>query len=431
MLRNLLKKLKIIPSSEDNLSKSQELLVDFGSISFLTPISKQIMVSVEASGSIRSTVDCLSIFPETFSLPGSHQVTVTLKPEMLVPGALLEGSLVIETQSTKRLIRVTGFIENTGILEKTSSVIFNNAPWGLIKKFSCEPTRIRSIAFVNNGESIVTGSDDCQLRWIDINSARIEKEQYPASIWSLASTRDGKLLALGLQDGTITVLDSTTRESIWSQKIHSGMIAGLAFTPDASVLVAGSGDRTLSVWNTQTGQLLYRPISAPSPNGKKPGVITSVAVSSNGLVLAASSQTRNIDLWEVQTGQHLRQLNGHMGNVWAVVFSLDGHLLVSGSYDKTVRLWDTQSGKDIRKIEGFNRDIYSIAVSPNGKLIATASGEPKVRIWDADSGNRLANLENGYLLIWKLSFAPTQKLLAGALDSGEVYLWTVGNETEK
>ena len=71
------------------------------------------------------------------------------------------------------------------------------------------------------------------------------------------------------------------------------------------------------------------------------GAVTTVAVSPDGHRIVSGSQDRSVRLWDVETGQQIGQpLEGHADHVNSVSFSPDGRRIVSGSKDQTVRLWD-------------------------------------------------------------------------------------------
>ena len=65
----------------------------------------------------------------------------------------------------------------------------------------------------------------------------------------------------------------------------------------------------------------------------------SVCFNPDGRRLASSSPDRTVRLWDVETGACVKTLKGHGNNVTSVCFSPDGKQLASGSYDSTVRLW--------------------------------------------------------------------------------------------
>ena len=73
-----------------------------------------------------------------------------------------------------------------------------------------------------------------------------------------------------------------------------------------------------------------------------------MAFSPDGHRIVSGSCDKTVRLWDADTGQPIgAPLTGHTDRVNSVAFSPDGHRIVSGSADKTVRLWDADTGQPI------------------------------------------------------------------------------------
>jgi WD40 repeat protein len=116
---------------------------------------------------------------------------------------------------------------------------------------------------------------------------------------------------------------------------HTDTVWSVAFSPDGRLLASGSGDKTIKLWEVATGSLV-RTLTGHTDS------VLSVAFSPDGRLLASGSgyYDRTIKLWEVASGREVRTLSGHTDWVNSVAFSPDGRLLASGSKDKTIKLWD-------------------------------------------------------------------------------------------
>ncbi|WP_043999549.1 nSTAND1 domain-containing NTPase, partial [Microcystis aeruginosa] len=86
--------------------------------------------------------------------------------------------------------------------------------------------------------------------------------------------------------------------------------------------------------------------------------VWSVSFSSDGKTLATGSEDKTIKLWNVETGQEIRTLKGHDWFVNSVSFSPDGKTLVSGSGDNTIKLWNVETGQEIRTLKGHDSAVY-------------------------------------------------------------------------
>ena len=163
----------------------------------------------------------------------------------------------------------------------------------------------------------------------------------------------------------------------------------VTFSPDGRTLAAGSSDRTIRLWDVQSGQL-KRTISglnyavsalAFSPNGRL------LASGSEGLIVnPVSYDKRAIRLWDVAAGQEL-QFPFEMDEVWALAFRPDGGMLVAATQHGIV-LFDVPSNPQPLNVnhppslllghQYINPDIAvrSVAFRPDGRTLAAASDQP-------------------------------------------------------
>jgi WD40 repeat protein len=84
--------------------------------------------------------------------------------------------------------------------------------------------------------------------------------------------------------------------------------------------------------------------------------ITSVSFSPDGRYALSGSYDKTIRLWNIESGREIRRFEGHTNHVISVSFSHDGRYALSGSDDHTIRLWDIESGREIRRFEGSNSE---------------------------------------------------------------------------
>ena len=88
--------------------------------------------------------------------------------------------------------------------------------------------------------------------------------------------------------------------------------------------------------------------------------IRSLAFSPEGRTLASCSHDKTIKLWNVQSGICINTLRQHSKSVWSVTFSKDGQHLISGSKDETIKYWKVENGECLKTMrikrlyEGMN-----------------------------------------------------------------------------
>jgi WD40 repeat protein len=68
-------------------------------------------------------------------------------------------------------------------------------------------------------------------------------------------------------------------------------------------------------------------------------LVNALTFSQDGTLLVSGSEDATVKLWNLATGTPLRTLFGHTGVVRSVALSADNEWLVSGSADQTARIW--------------------------------------------------------------------------------------------
>ena len=133
-----------------------------------------------------------------------------------------------------------------------------------------------------------------------------------------------------------------------------------------------------------------------------------MAFSPDGKLIVSGSNDNTVRLWDATTGTARQTLEGHSGAVYSVAFSPDGELVVSGSYDKTMRLWDAMTGTARQTLEGHSGAVSSMALSPDGKLIVSGSSSSSsslFNVWWATRSVAATTPPEGYKDVERLYYS--------------------------
>ncbi|KAJ5343379.1 NACHT and WD40 domain protein [Penicillium brevicompactum] len=195
-------------------------------------------------------------------------------------------------------------------------------------------------------------------------------------------------------------------------------VRSVAFSPDSGLLVSGSSDNTVKLWNPATGAL-QRTLEGHF------GMVWSVAFSHDGQLMASGSNDTTVKLWNPATGTLQQTLDGHSGSVLSVAFSHDGQLLASSSNDTTVNLWNSATGTLQQTLDGHSGSVLSVAFSHDGQLLASGSSDNTVNLWNIATGALQQTLKGHFGSVRSVAFSHDGWLLASSSSDNTVNLWNI------
>ncbi|OWK47177.1 WD40 repeat domain-containing serine/threonine protein kinase [Fimbriiglobus ruber] len=249
------------------------------------------------------------------------------------------------------------------------------------------------------------------------------------SIWSVALSRDGKMAAIGSENGRVGLWDVSKERLLYvfhtdkneQLPAHKGPVWAAEFTADGTQLITAGDDGAIKTWDVVNGKKLKDfPVGSPirsaaiSKSGnyvaigdrigqvrvfdmaheemvleyEQDSTVNGVAFSADELSMASVSTDGTVVLRQI-AGDRPRQWSvkaAHSGPVYGVSFSPDGDRLATASWDQTVIIWDTGNGTVLRKIAAHEDGVWVAQFAPCGRMVATAGQDGKTKVWDADTG---------------------------------------------
>jgi small GTP-binding protein len=214
---------------------------------------------------------------------------------------------------------------------------------------------------------------------------------------------------------------------------HTNLIGRIAWSPDGRLLASPSADRTIRLWDAETGKCIR------TLTGHREMVIV-IAFSPTGQTLASGGGQEYgqeygqdldaaIRLWDINNDKPVQEFGDHLSAISGLAFDPSGTKLASGSYDATARLWDIASSTRIGMMgpaesnkRKANDAIFCLAFNPADEGIVIGSEANGLQVWEPISGVIKQSLPGHS---WATNFAidPQGQMLASGGDDRTIKIW--------
>ena len=159
---------------------------------------------------------------------------------------------------------------------------------------------------------------------------------------------------------------------------HSTWVNAIGFSNDSRVAVTGGCDGKLTWWDTSSETpSVIRTVPAHGTQW-----VRSIAVSPDGKTLASGGNDNRVRLWNLADGVLIREMTGHLKQIYSVAWHPSGQFLLSGDLGGSIRQWDAATGAEVRVFDGSPLYSYNggqgvdfggvrgLCVSQDGKWVA-------------------------------------------------------------
>ncbi|MBY9005357.1 MAG: TIR domain-containing protein [Candidatus Lokiarchaeota archaeon] len=200
-------------------------------------------------------------------------------------------------------------------------------------------------------------------------------------------------------------------------KPHNKAIYTFSITPDRKYVITGSLDKSIKIWNLETGDL-YHKIDGHDDE------ITCLDLSSDGSRIVSGSEDNSVKLWKLDTGNLMRNFTDHEGAIFDVLITPNDDYIISTSEDNTAKIIKWNTKRIIRSLKEEDSGLKAITISPNGKFLAISSGK-NIYVWNWGETDPKYKINAHKFAICSIKICPKgEYLVSGSLDK-TIKIWNL------
>ncbi|KIK63078.1 hypothetical protein GYMLUDRAFT_163831 [Collybiopsis luxurians FD-317 M1] len=212
---------------------------------------------------------------------------------------------------------------------------------------------------------------------------------HKSSVFAVAAHPTQPLAVSGGEDDLGYIWDITDGEVIVKLTGHSDSVSCVAWSTDGDLVSTGGMDGKIRLWR-RVGKEDYRTWEFLTEL-QGPDEVMFLKWHPKGNVLLAGSNDSTLWLWQLPSGNTMQVFAGHTGPVQCGTFTPDGKRIVSACGDGTLILWDPRSPTPVFKLTPedarFNLDgITSLGVNPASTLAVVGGAAGGVRVVSLTKG---------------------------------------------
>ncbi|GAB4376393.1 MAG: hypothetical protein Kow0075_03460 [Salibacteraceae bacterium] len=239
------------------------------------------------------------------------------------------------------------------------------------------------------------------------------------SIYSLALLNN--TMVVGTSTGSMHVIDLEHRAELKHFTFHTGGVFNLLPNGDKSLLLASAADGKITLWNTNTWEL----VAVMDPAG---GKVRRTLFNDGDHTILAGCADGSVAVYDAESFATKFRFKAHADAVTALALTPDG-MLLTGSKDAHLKLWELKpNASGLMSVPAHNFAIYDIAIIDNDHF-ATASRDKTIKIWSRDDMKviqRIDRLSGGHIhSVNRLMWCPQWAKLVSASDDRSAKTWDV------
>ncbi|MCH7662315.1 MAG: protein kinase, partial [Chloroflexi bacterium] len=295
-----------------------------------------------------------------------------------------------------------------------------------------------SVVFVSDGSSLISGGDDSNLLWWDIETGAIIQRLtgHQQAITGVRISPDGQGIISSSGDGSLRFWDlsggAASQDLAAFRQFEGHQLRNISYvvvSPDGKHAVStntGNGPEDLGeaiFWDTTTLEIIHR----------LPGEFQAAAFLPDGKSVMLGGNLPEIEQsfvlhWDLESGEELgRSEDAIIGFLWHIDVSPDGNSVLFGGGGGDLLQYDIETLTEIRRFahsESSDEAIFGVAFSPDNRTALSGASDGDIVLWNVDTGEEIRRYTHGGF-VTNVAFSQEGARFLSTSTDQTIVLWDV------
>ncbi|XP_024938013.1 WD repeat-containing protein 48 isoform X2 [Cephus cinctus] len=240
----------------------------------------------------------------------------------------------------------------------------------------------------------------------------------------------GKNLISASSDTTVKVWNAHKGFCMSTLRTHKDYVKALAYAKDKEQVASAGLDKAIFLWDVNTLTALTasnNTVTTSSLAGNKDSIY-SLAMNPPGTVIVSGSTEKVLRVWDPRSYNKLMKLRGHADNIKALVLNRDGTQCLSASSDGTIKLWSLAQQWCIQTFRVHTEGVWALLATDTFSHVISGGRDKKVIMTELRNPDRYTVICEEKAPILKMAMTPDQSSIWVATSESTINNWSISQK---
>ncbi|XP_034945119.1 WD repeat-containing protein 48 [Chelonus insularis] len=240
----------------------------------------------------------------------------------------------------------------------------------------------------------------------------------------------GKNLISASSDTTVKVWNAHKGFCMSTLRTHKDYVKALAYAKDREQVASAGLDRQIFLWDVNTLTALTasnNTVTTSSLAGNKDSIY-SLAMNPPGTVIVSGSTEKVLRVWDPRTCNKLMKLRGHADNIKALVLNRDGTQCLSASSDGHIKLWSLAQQLCIQTFRVHTEGVWALLATDTFSHVISGGRDKRVIMTELRNPEKYTVICEESAPILRMAMTPDQSSIWVATSESTINNWCINQK---